>query len=159
MTSWHVPIIYLYKLWQNTNFRTYCAIFTVPQTKFAKVMFLHLSVGGAGAEGELASQHALGRRGLASQHALGRGVCIQGEGVCIWGMGLHPGRWVGQTPLPTRDTWDTMGYGQRVGGMHPTGIHSCGCMYHPTNEGPCEGYVFTWCLSVHQGGVDSDRLS
>ena len=54
--------------------------------------------------------------------------------------GLHPGgggmppggsasrgsasRGVGQT-LPTRDTWDTTGYGQQVGGTHPTGMHSC----------------------------------
>ena len=26
-------------------------------------------------------------------------------------------------PLP--DTWDTMGHGQHMGGMHPTGMHSC----------------------------------
>ena len=38
-------------------------------------------------------------------HTGGR-VCIQGEGV-------------GQTPL------DTTGYGQRAGGTHPTGMHSC----------------------------------
>ena len=36
-------------------------------------------------------------------------------GVCLWGL------W-GQTP---RDAWDTTGYGQQAGGMHPTGMHSC----------------------------------
>ena len=40
---------------------------------------------------------------------LPRGVCIQG--VCIWG--------VVQTPQS-----DTMGYGQRASGAHPTGMHS-----------------------------------
>ena len=58
----------------------------------------------------------------------GRGVCIWWWGICIQG-GLHPGErgsafgGVGQTPL--WDTWDTMGYGQWVGGTHPTGMHSC----------------------------------
>ena len=32
--------------------------------------------------------------------------------------GLHPGVWQTQ-PL------DTMGYGQQMGSMHPTGMHSC----------------------------------
>ena len=36
------------------------------------------------------------------------------QGVCIQG--------VGQT-LP--HTWDTVGYGQQVGGTHPTGMLSC----------------------------------
>ena len=28
-------------------------------------------------------------------------------------------------PPHPRDTWDTMGYGQQVGGTHPTGMHTC----------------------------------
>ena len=60
--------------------------------KFAKVIFLHLSVivftGGASASGGSAS----------------------------WG-GFASGG--GQTP-----PWDTMGYGQRAGGTHATGMHS-----------------------------------
>ena len=52
--------------------------------------------------------------------------------------GLHWGGWADPTGLPTggsasrgvnqtptRDTWDTMGYGQQAGGTHPTGMHSC----------------------------------
>ena len=42
------------------------------------------------------------------------------DGVCLQG-GVHL-KGVGQIP---RDTWDTMGYGQQAGGMHPTGRHSC----------------------------------
>ena len=82
-----------------------------------------------------------GRVGL---HPGGRGVCIQrrggglhpgeGEGVCIHGGGvsasrgggLHPGGWADPPS-------DTMGYCQRAGGTHPTGMHPC-CkllkMYH-----------------------------
>ena len=49
-------------------------------------------------------------------------ACITGHmtggsasgGVCIQGGGLG-------TPRPS----DTTGYGQRAGGTHPTGIHSC----------------------------------
>ena len=42
------------------------------------------------------------------------------------GKGLHPGRgldpgWA--EPPPSQS--DTMGYGQRAGGTHPTGMHSC----------------------------------
>ena len=42
------------------------------------------------------------------------GVCIQGEG------GLHHGG-LGRPPPQS----NTMGCGQQVGGMHPTGMHSC----------------------------------
>ena len=53
--------------------------------------------------------------------------------------GLHPGGlhrgqggladppvWLQEEGLgrPTRDTYDTMGYGQQAGGTHPTGMHS-----------------------------------
>ena len=34
--------------------------------------------------------------------------------------------WGGADPLPS---WDTMGYGQQVGGMHPTGMQSCRFMF------------------------------
>ena len=71
------------------------------------------------------------------------GVCIQQgdlhQGGSAWGegWGLHPGglhlrvegsasKGVGRTPSPhPRDRWDTTGYGQQAGGMHPTGIYSC----------------------------------
>ena len=66
-----------------------------------------------------------------------RGVCIQGglptrRGVCILrGWTDSPGsvyrgvcitEGLGRFPPP--DTWDTTGYGQQVGGMHPTGMFS-----------------------------------
>ena len=38
-------------------------------------------------------------------------------GVCL--KGLHPGGWADPPVL------DTTGYSQRVGGTHPTGMHSC----------------------------------
>ena len=63
--------------------------------------------------------------GVGGLHPVGLGVCIRGSPhpgeVCIeGGGGLHPGV-VGQTPP---------GYGQRAGGTHPTGMHSCLlCMY------------------------------
>ena len=88
--------------------------------------------------GKLASQHA--------SQAMTGGVlsaCIQGasassrvcvQGVCIQGIyihrGLHPtgiciqGGLGGWTDIP----WDSMGYGQQVGGRHPTGMHSCCCL-------------------------------
>ena len=51
------------------------------------------------------------------------GICIQGGlhpgGLHRGGGDLHPGGGVGQTPS------DTTGYGQRAGGTHPTGMHSC----------------------------------
>ena len=56
-----------------------------PKKKFAKVMFLHLSV----------------------SHSIHSG-------------GLHP-----RADLPP---WDTMGYSQRAGGTHPSGMHSCSSM-------------------------------
>ena len=61
--------------------------FLLPLAKFAKVMFLHLSV-----------------------------ILVTGGGEsCIGG-------WAGKTLPPPSDT---MGYGQRAGGTHHTGIHSC----------------------------------
>ena len=88
-----------------------------PQTKFPKVMFLHLSV----------------------SHFIHGGVCIQRGWVCIKG-GLHP-RWdlhprgvciwgACIQGVCIQEGWadaplDIMGYGQQAGGMHPTGMHSC----------------------------------
>ena len=43
----------------------------------------------------------------------GRGLCIEGGGSASKGGG--------QIPSPS----DTTGYGQRTGGTHPTGMHSC----------------------------------
>ena len=75
-----------------------------PQTKFAKVMFLHLSVSHF--------VHRVGG-GSASGGRSSSGGSVSREG------GLHPGG--GQTPLPSATT----GYGQRASGTHPTGIYSC----------------------------------
>ena len=75
----------------------------------------------------------------------GRMVCIQGEGSASrWRRGLHSGGgWSasrgrvlhpggvciqGVWADPPQDTWDTTGYGQRAGGIHPTGMHSCWSM-------------------------------
>ena len=102
-----------YWLYKNTNY--FYLHFYRPQSKFTKVMFLHLSV----------------------SHSVHRGVCIQEGGLNWGGLGrpppvglprsgglqpggdLHPGL-VGQTPAS-----DTMGYGQWAGGTHLTGMHSC----------------------------------
>ena len=53
-----------------------------------------------------------------------RGVCIQGR---CWADPLHRGlsTGVGGWADHPRDTWDTTGYGQQVGGTYPTGMHSC----------------------------------
>ena len=96
-----------------------------PQTKFVKVMFLHLSVshsvqGGLHPEGSACKEEV-----CAEGSALG-GLHL---GICIWGVciqaGLHPGGSAsgGWEYLPPSS--DTMGYGQRAGGKHPTGMHSC----------------------------------
>ena len=89
----------------------YCHFYR-PQTKFAKVMFLHLSV----------------------SHSVHGGACVVVGGMCMAGGGRHA--WWGVCmvgvcmagghachthPLPTlRDT-----VGQCAGGTHPTGMHSC----------------------------------
>ena len=69
-----------------------------------------------------------------------QGICIGGGGVCIHGGSASKGRGSasrggrgGQKGLPlgegfgrpSRDTWDTTGYGQQLGSTHPTGMHSC----------------------------------
>ena len=105
------------------------------------------SASGGSASGGSAS------RGSASRILHSTGVCIQGglhpgesacggsasRRVCIKRIGQSPPRvclqggwadtpkvclqvWLGRLP---QETWDTMGYGQQVGGTHPTGMHSC----------------------------------
>ena len=95
-------------------------------------MFLHLSVIlFTGWWGQLPSMHHRSH----DQWGLDPGGSASGGGgwadlpqVCLHGGGdwINPQSayrvGAGQTP---RDTWDTMGYGQRVGGTHSTGMHSC----------------------------------
>ena len=61
--------------------------------------------------------------GSAWRVRLGGSAC---SGVYIWGGGLHPGRGSASTGgWADRPQSDTMGYGQRAGGTHPTGMHPC----------------------------------
>ena len=96
-----------------------------------------------------------------------RGVCLWREvglsleeGVCLWREGLpwertvhlggmHLGwKGVGQPPPPLH-TWDTMGYGQQVDGMHPT---ECILVFADCIWSMGKGNVFTpVCHSVHRG--------
>ena len=46
---------------------------------------------------------------------------IGGEGLPLGGS-TSMGGWADPPP---KDTWDTTGYGQKVGGTHPTGMLSC----------------------------------
>ena len=86
-----------------------------PQTKFAKVMILHVS------------------------------VCPQGRGEYLvrylpW-VGTPPGRFISQAGTPPRQVppgqvqtpppraVHASRYGQQVGGTHPTGMHSCVMMF------------------------------
>ena len=47
----------------------------------------------------------------------------------IWGVGTHSQGWVcpggGYWVPQIHGSWDTTGYGQQVGGTHPTGMFSC----------------------------------
>ena len=60
--------------------------------------------------------------GGVSQLALGRGMGARLGGVCLGDGGLSAqGVWgMADTAQP-----NTMGYGQQVGGTHPTEMHSC----------------------------------
>ena len=82
-------------------------IFTARNSKCGKVMFSQAYV--------IPSAHR-GGGVLPRGEGLPRGVRIQGGSASG---GLHRG---GGSPLPQSET---MGYGQRVGGTHPTGMHSC----------------------------------
>ena len=87
---------------------------------WGKVMFLHLSVI-LFTEVGCVSQHAMGQtpqrltppwQTHLGRHPIGRHP-----------LGRHPlGRSPRQTPLPPSDT---SGYGQRAGGTHRTGMHTC----------------------------------
>ena len=83
-----------------------------PQTKFPKVMFLHLSV-----------SHFVHGGGL---HPRGVGL-HQGESASEVGSASKGGLHLGGACI--QEGWadapsDTMGYGQQAGAMHPTGMHS-----------------------------------
>ena len=100
-----------------------------PQTKFPKVMFSHVFVcswgGGFCIQGE-----GLHPGGLHPGRGLHLGGGSASGGFCIQGRGLHPRRFCIQGGLPNlldedSPQSDTMGYDQRAGGMHPTGMHSC----------------------------------
>ena len=97
-----------------------------PQTKFAKVMFLHLSV-----------SHSVHRGGRAWQGGMhGRGACVAGgvhgvgacvaEGACMVGACMAEGACMagGMHAMDTPPTPRDM-VSQCAGDMHPTGMHSC----------------------------------
>ena len=80
----------------------------------------------------------------------------------VWGKGSAlVGGGVGQTP-PS----DTMGYGQRARGLHPTGMHSClanfFCRKLLKNEKELEGEIFLRQLTSHFrriiGGLRGDTF-
>ena len=52
------------------------------------------------------------------------GGSVSGEGVCPRGACFHGG-WAD----PSTQS-DTMGYGQRAGGTHPNGMHSCYSIFY-----------------------------
>ena len=60
---------------------------------------------------------------LHDQGGLHLGVCIRGGSASRGSLGKSA--YEGADPLPPRDTWDTTGYGQQVGGTHSTGMFSC----------------------------------
>ena len=98
-----------------------------------KLCFFHLSVshsvhgwGGIGEEGVVLHLGGLHPGGLLQRVCLE--VCIR-EGVYLrW----SASKGISQTPPPP----DTTGYGQRAGGTHPTGIHSC-CIFVPVSSNDC----------------------
>ena len=111
-----------------------------PATKFAKVIFLHLSVshsvhrGGSASRVSASTWVCIGGGGLylgfciqgvCSGGGLPRGVCIQAGFASNWGClylaCLHP-RGLGKLPPPPSDTTR---YGQRAGGTRPTGMDPC----------------------------------
>ena len=110
-----------------------------PQTKFAKVMFLHVSVilstgGGVSAPGGSAlggvcsqigglPQGVFAPRGVYSEGNCSQGgllgrICSRGTGL-LWGVsalgGSVPGGSTGPSPVTAT----------AAGGTHPTGMHSC----------------------------------
>ena len=98
---------------------------------WGKIIFLHLCVilftGGKVCIGEVYIKGGVNIQGSLHWGGLHQGgVNIQGSlhwgGSASWG-GWHPGWGVCQTPRSPKS--DTMGYGKRTGGTHPTGMHSC----------------------------------
>ena len=83
-----------------------------PQTKFAKVMFLHLSV-----------SHSVHRRG-STWAGTAPGQVHPWADTSPWA-GTPPGRYTPQADTPHQCM---LGYGQQTGSTHPTGMHSC-CSY------------------------------
>ena len=91
---------------------------------------------GGSASSRVCIQESLQQGGVCIKGVLHQGGCIQG--VCIWVPGactqgdLHP---VGVRVSASRVGWvdppplHTMGYGKRVGGTHPTGMHSSSSKY------------------------------
>ena len=119
------------KIKSNYNFYVYYR----PQTKFAKVMFLQVSVcpqGGMHGRGTcMAGGHAW-QGACMTGGMCGTGACMAGErgvhggGVCMagghawWGCAWQGGHtWWGACMA------DTTRYSQWAGGTHPTGMHSC----------------------------------
>ena len=126
---------------QSFNYHHRPSFFYRPQTKFAKVMFLHLSViysvhrGGRASQGGMCGRGGhvwwgghVWQRGMHGQGSCmaggmcGGGACVVGRGhawqgghACAGGCACHAHR-----PRTLRDT-----VGQCAGGTHPTGMHSC----------------------------------
>ena len=92
-------------------------VFTATQTKFPKVMFLHLSISHSVHRGWGLLPDGGG--GLHPERGLHRGVYIQrGSGVCIQeGGGLHPGE------VYIQGVYIQEGWGQHQGGLHQGGLH------------------------------------
>ena len=113
----------------NSNeFTDQCPFYYRPQTKFAKVMFLHVSVSHSVHGGGVVSQHALQVTGgvypsmlyrFPGPHPRGKlrglagGVSRPTPGGCESQHALR------QTPPHLTAT--------TAGGSHPTGMHSCFC--------------------------------
>ena len=64
----------------------------------------------------------------------------------------------GEYSPPPPDTWDTTGYGQQAGGMHPTGMRSCilQCV-QLTLTSPSEAEEFLGMLTFPFYSLLSDR--
>ena len=104
------------------------------------------SHGGVGFPACITGHMTTGRRGSASKEGRGS-LHPRAGGLCPGG--LHPG-WIRQTPPPP-DTCDTTGYGQQVGGMHPTAMHSCLARFLPKT-------AWKWKKLDREGGVHSAPL-
>ena len=153
------------KWWRGSLFPCSVVDFYRPQTKFAKVMFLHLFVshsvhrGGAcmvaGGHAWLQGACMVGRECvLAGGHAwLWGGACMVAEGACMVAGGGHGCR--GHAWL-----WGGM-HGCR-GGMHGCKGGMCGCRGHACLWAAmcgCGGHVWLQgvCMVVGEGGMHGCR--